>query len=69
MHSPKTDKAPEGESFAGAADLEGMTPDGVTWVGVAVVVASFDDVDEHPASNASPLPPQATKSAALLTDV
>ena len=64
VHSPEApvaDEAPVVGVFAGT-DLCG-----VTWVGVADVVASPDD--EHPVRNANPVPPKAMRSDARLAVV
>jgi len=69
VHSPAAGEeveAPDGvalsEALMGAPEL-----DGPPWVGVADVVTLLEDPDEHPVSNASPVPPQATRTVALLT--
>ena len=51
-------------AFAGASELNGAV-----WVGVADVAASLEDADEQPLTNASPVPPTAKRSTALLAVV
>jgi len=61
VHSPVAEAAEPADVVALAAtELEG-----VPWVGVADVVASLEDADEHPPSKASPVQPRANRSTLL----
>ena len=67
VHSPalvEADESPDVGAFVGASEL-----DWPPWVGVADVVVSLVDADEHPVSNASRVPPQPMRSDTLLTVV
>lgn len=65
VHSPVAEAAEPADVVALAAtELEG-----VPGVVVADVLVPLEESDEHPVSNASPMPPKTTRSAVLLTVV